>query len=60
MSYEEWKKKVNEELRLLYGTDADGIDDWDYYNAWLDGLRPIEAASQAFAAACENMGLILD
>jgi hypothetical protein len=49
--YENWKWRVNNAIVKTTGLGADDIDDWDYYSAFQDGMKPETAARKALRAA---------
>lgn len=42
--FETWQNKVNTFLIKKWGFGIDDLPDWDYYNAWNDGIPPSQAA----------------
>jgi len=53
ISFEEWKKKVDESLLKKCNMACDDLPDWDYWNAWDAGVTPSEAAKQVIKNAKE-------
>jgi len=51
--YKNWKKKVDDTMFVLCGVGAEGMPDFDYYKAWLDGKSPAAAAKEAIRHAKE-------
>lgn len=47
LSFDQWKKKVDDRMEQLCGFTSDDLPDWDYYSAWQDGLGWGTAAKQA-------------
>ena len=56
MTFEAWKAKVDDYLRRMYGTNSDGIADWDYYEAYENRVMPSKAAIMAFKNAKREAG----
>ncbi len=46
MTYEEWMKKVDQELTHLCGFTSNDLPDWSSWNAWDDGMTVKEAAQE--------------
>jgi len=53
-TFEQWKKKVDVELRKLCGMIGDDLPDVDYYSLYNSGDTPKEAAEYVFQYAQEN------
>ena len=51
LTFEQWKNEVNRHLINLSGVGCDDIEDWDYWNAYDDGMSPKVAAKKALNAA---------
>lgn len=49
--FETWMKKVNAFIERKTGFGIDDLPDWDYWNAWNDGMPPSQAAYQVIQAA---------
>jgi len=39
-SFEEWKRKVDVSLEVVCGLGCDDLPDWNYWDAWSDGMSP--------------------
>lgn len=50
-TFEVWQAKVNAFLIRKCGFGIDDLPDWDYYNAWNDGMPPSQAAYQVIQNA---------
>lgn len=51
LTYEQWRKQVDEELLKLSGLDGDDLPDWDYRLGYQEEMSPRAAARKVIAAA---------
>jgi len=57
LTFEQWKSLVNQYVVAKCGMDCDDIDDWNYTDAYRDGVSAKVAASRAIRNAMECCGL---
>ena len=54
MSFEDWKRKVNQFIEQSMGLSADDLPDCPYYDWYSDGIAPSRAAVKAMKYAMES------
>jgi len=50
LTYAEWKKKVDAAISAKCGLTSDDLADYNYADAYADGVSPSSAARKALAA----------
>jgi hypothetical protein len=50
-TYEQWFQEVDRLVQRLIGLGADDLPDWNYRDAYDDGVTPSRAAARAIRAA---------
>lgn len=53
LTFEEWMAEVNRLMVGKCGMGSEDLPDWNYRDAYNDGLTPNQAANQAINAAHE-------
>ena len=56
-TFEEWYAEVDQWVIRKCGLGPDDLPDWNYRDAYEDGIRASLAAAQAIRAAKQDMGL---
>lgn len=51
MTYDEWKKAIDEILYKLYGLDSECLNDWRYAEDYKEGRSPTVTAKRAYKNA---------
>lgn len=50
MTFEQWMKKVNQNISEVVGLSSDDLADQPYMDWFTDGMTPMEAAMEALEA----------
>lgn len=51
MTYEEWKRKVDDHIYSICGLSSDDLGDWAYADAYARNMRPELAGRKAMLAS---------
>lgn len=51
MTFEQWLAAVDREVIAICGISVHELPDWDFWNAWNDGVPPEEAAEEVLINA---------
>jgi len=57
LSFEQWKKLVDENIVTRCGMTSDDLDDWCYVDDYEDGMSPSRSAARAIRNAKDACGL---
>lgn len=60
LTFEQWKKEVDDCIGSLCGLGANDLPDWNYWTAWNDSVQPYDASREVVENACEEMGMDYD
>ena len=52
-TFEEWYAEVDQWVLRKYGLSRDDLPDWNYRDAYDDGVKPTTAAKRAIRAASD-------
>jgi hypothetical protein len=53
MTFNEWMEQVDCEIEQAYGLSSSDLPDWNYADAFEDGMTPVSAADEAMSHAME-------